>query len=937
MAIKAYNAGTNNNIIDTSEKFSNGDTLIFDIDKNLFVRGIKFNDLATIDDIDNLQSAVTSIEWAKVINAPDFITSSSADTLYASTSYVDSQVAAAVTGGQIDLDGFVTEQELVTAITNANYFSGSYNDLADVPTLFDGDFNSLINTPTLFDGNYSSLTNPPILFSGSFDDLTNKPTLFSGDYNDLYNKPVVFSGNYNDLYNVPTVPSDVSHLADASNLLGGSSSNYDNLTNKPTIPTDVSHLSDSTGLFASSGTGPHFSGDYNDLTNQPTIFSGSYDDLTDMPVMFSGIYADLVGKPSIPVDISELTDTTDILGQSFNGNYESLSNKPTLFDGAYDNLTNKPNLFSGSYDDLINKPAIPSILLDLNIVDGTNGQVLTTDGTGGFTFTTIQPGTIINNIADIGDVSDSIPSTGQVLKWDGSQWTPSSDTTGSGGAGIGLGDLSITTAATPSGNGSLAYDNTLGVFTYTPADIGSSNFSGDFDDLTNKPTLFDGNYNSLIGKPTPFSGSYTDLSDKPTITAAQTLTFTNNTLYISDGNSVDLSNLASGGSGSGSTDGLTSNSVTSTLVLDPGWDFIPATDAQQCLGSSTNRWTDIYIDDSTINIGQNVLQAGSNNELIWNNQTVATTDYVTAEIASVASGGQIDLDGYATESYVDQKLVERGHHFSGDYNALVNLPVLFSGDYNDLLNKPASSNDLVLTLAGSQLQLVDTATDPDTSISSIDLSTVTASLDYTMLGNLPNLFSGDYNDLVNRPNLFSGDYNDLSNQPYIPSIAGLASEQYVNNKHAEGTLYGDKLYTGSVTYEDFRQQKTSIVSHTANKRELVLAIQTTSAIPTEVLLSDSSRIEIAQNSTAMFSAMFVCASSSSSASFNIRGIINHSDAGIVQLIGSNITEILADEGDAWSADITADNTNNSLTITVTGSETTTVDWTIFCELSEVIR
>lgn len=51
-------------------------------------------------------------------------------------------------------------------------------------------------------------------------------------------------------------------------------------------------------------------------------------------------------------------------------------------------------------------------------------------------------------------------------------------------------------------------------------------FSGDYNDLTNKPTLFDGDYNSLSNKPTLFSGSYNDLSDKPTIPSATVVTQT---------------------------------------------------------------------------------------------------------------------------------------------------------------------------------------------------------------------------------------------------------------------------------------------------------------------------------------------------------------------------------------------------------------------------
>ena len=44
------------------------------------------------------------------------------------------------------------------------------------------------------------------------------------------------------------------------------------------------------------------------------------------------------------------------------------------------------NQFSGLYADLSGKPTIPSSLLDLGIADGSNNQVLSTDGDGNFTF-----------------------------------------------------------------------------------------------------------------------------------------------------------------------------------------------------------------------------------------------------------------------------------------------------------------------------------------------------------------------------------------------------------------------------------------------------------------------------------------------------------------------------------------------------------------------
>lgn len=53
--------------------------------------------------------------------------------------------------------------------------------------------------------------------------------------------------------------------------------------------------------------------------------------------------------------------------------------------------------------------------------------------------------------------------------------------------------------------------------------------------------------------------------------------------------------------------------------------------------------------------------------------------------------------------------------------------------------------------------------------------------------------------------MFSGDYNDLSNKPTIPSIKGLATEEYVNNKLIDTTVYLDEDITdttSTMTYKD---------------------------------------------------------------------------------------------------------------------------------------
>lgn len=68
------------------------------------------------------------------------------------------------------------------------------------------------------------------------------------------------------------------------------------------------------------------------------------------------------------------------------------------------------------------------------------------------------------------------PTTGQVLKWDGNNWVAGPDNAGSGGTGIALTDISVTTAT--AGTAALTYNNVSGVFTYTPPDV--SNFLTSF-------------------------------------------------------------------------------------------------------------------------------------------------------------------------------------------------------------------------------------------------------------------------------------------------------------------------------------------------------------------------------------------------------------------------------------------------------------------------
>jgi len=244
--------------------------------------------------------------------------------------------------------------------------------------------------------------------------------------------------------------------------------------------------------------------------------------------------------------------------------------------------------YSNSYADLNNTP---TSITDFGITDGENGQVLSTDGAGTFSFVVPTGGSAsafsavisddgtytaesttdlsivgginistevvtdsdfvtvslesfsIDFLSDV-DTTTNPPSSGQVLKWDGAKWAPGTDVA-EGGSGLDadtldgqdgayylnynnftntpatltLDSLSVGNELPAAGNGAVTYDNTSGVFRYTPptaAGIGALTEVA-FSDLTATPTTIAG-----YGITDAFSGDYTDLSNTPSIPSALT-------------------------------------------------------------------------------------------------------------------------------------------------------------------------------------------------------------------------------------------------------------------------------------------------------------------------------------------------------------------------------------------------------------------------------
>jgi len=273
-------------------------------------------------------------------------------------------------------------------------------------------FRQLLDTPSSFSGNGGTFVKVnPQASAIEFVDVD----LFDGDYTSLTNTPTLFD------------PGDITQ-----SLLPRTTENIDLGSN--TKKWRDLYLSGDTIFLGDAEIARNTSGGIdlpaNSRVNGQVIGSGgvtSYNELTDLPTLFSGAYSALTGKPTIPTDVSDLTDTGGLLNggggsggsytlpiasntvlggikigtglsingsglvTAFSGNYNDLTNTPTLFSGAYADLTGTPTIpadvsdltdttnlldhFSGSYNDLTDKPTIPTVPTTISSFTNDSGYI----------------------------------------------------------------------------------------------------------------------------------------------------------------------------------------------------------------------------------------------------------------------------------------------------------------------------------------------------------------------------------------------------------------------------------------------------------------------------------------------------------------------------------------------------------------------------------
>jgi predicted phage tail protein len=287
----------------------------------------------------------------------------------------------------------------------------------------------------------------------SYDDTTklwSPYTPFSGNYNDLSNLPTLFSGSYTDLTNKPTIAEKLTDLSDVtiSNPQNNQLFSYNATLNKWENATVVI---------------PYNIGDLNNVSTN-SLNNGQ------VLVYQNGTWVnESITYPSLNLgDLDNVTTNSLSNGQVIVYRDGTWVNEAQSggFSGSYNDLTDKPTLFSGSYTDLTDKPTIPTNLGDLGNVTTNalnNGQVIVyRDGTWvneAITYPSL-------NLGDLDNVTTNSLSNGQVIVYRDGTWVNEAQA-----GGIALTDLSVGDPNTASGSGAIAYNDTTGVFTYTPPDL----------------------------------------------------------------------------------------------------------------------------------------------------------------------------------------------------------------------------------------------------------------------------------------------------------------------------------------------------------------------------------------------------------------------------------------------------------------------------------
>ena len=308
-----------------------------------------------------------------------------------------------------------TVQDSSYVHTDNNYTNAEKNKLAELENYDDteikedisdlqDDVSNLNTDITDLNTNKADRTEIPTTLAELTDDSTHR-TVTDVEKTNWSNKSD-FSGNYNDLTNKPSIPTKTSDLTNDNGFIDNSVNNLTNYTLAVDTGSSIDLSMNSTTyeltLSLKNSAGTVLNSKSVDLPIETMVVNGRYDNINkkivlvldngntiDVPVgdLVAGLQSEITSNNKLASDLVDDTNQVNKFVSAsekqtwnnksdFSGDYEDLSNKPTipedlsdLNDDATHRLVtdiekttwnNKSN-FSGSYNDLTDKPTIPVV------------------------------------------------------------------------------------------------------------------------------------------------------------------------------------------------------------------------------------------------------------------------------------------------------------------------------------------------------------------------------------------------------------------------------------------------------------------------------------------------------------------------------------------------------------------------------------------------
>ena len=694
-------------------------------------------------------------------------------------------------------------------------------------------------------------------------------------------------------------------------------------------------------------------GAYSDLTGTPTLATvattGAYSDLTGTPtlatVATTGAYSDLTGTPTIPADVSDLTDTTSLLGGG-GGSFEAVASG-SLSDGSTVVLNADGTVSVVEESVTPAGPGIPAVFENASIqytsatFDSANNTVVIAyqdEGNSNY-------GTAI-----VGTVSGKSIIFGSPVVFESASTTYISTTFDSA-------NNKVVIAYRDGGNSSYG-TAIVGTVSGTSISFGSpavfksavtTHISATFDSANNKIVI---SYSATYGRAVVGTVSGTSISFGSEWTFVTGTATDIRTTFDSNSNKIvvsykNSSNYLLVGVGTVSDTSISFGSF-SSLGPNKGGQAVT-------FDSANNKIVITYTDGDNSNYGTARVGTVSGTSISFGTPVVfknsatsaisATFDSISNKIVISHKDGSNPYYDYIIVGTVSDTSISFGSPYTFSTTGLVSISTYFYSATFD-----SENNKVVIAYADRGNSEYGTAVVFDT-LGTAGVTNLTAE-------NYVGISNAAYSDASTATIQTVGSIDDaqsglttgqayyvqpngtLATTPGTPSVfAGTAVS-------ATKLLIGKEAPAATVAYADLTGNPANLVTAgiysqgttSYYTKQYVLNGTTTDATEGELLIAGtSSRISVPINSTMLYEVSIVARRTDvtgESASWHLKGCADNFSNTVANV--GNIYEIaVASDDVTWAVDAQADDVNDSLNILVTGAVGKTIRWTAVVKTIEV--